>query len=201
MRKPLPVISLFMVAFVVSCVTVNIYFPAAAAEQAADEIIEEIQGNPDADEKPPEPGAFLRQRKRQLLSGLRYLASFMISPAQAAQPNLSIDAPDIRKLRASMKKRFDKLKPFYDQGLVGIKTGGLISIRDINLLPLKDRNSLKKLVAAENQDRVNLYQAIANANGHPEWAADIQSAFARQWISNAYTGWWHQNAGGAWLQK
>ena len=29
-------------AFVVACVTVNIYFPAAAAEKAADKIIDEV---------------------------------------------------------------------------------------------------------------------------------------------------------------
>ena len=39
-----------------ACVTVNIYFPAAAAEQAADQIIQDIYGRPkkdDAPEKPP----------------------------------------------------------------------------------------------------------------------------------------------------
>ena len=39
-----------------ACVTINIYFPAAAAEKAADKIIDEVwQLNPD--EKPAEAGA------------------------------------------------------------------------------------------------------------------------------------------------
>jgi hypothetical protein len=30
---------------------------------------------------------------------------------------------------------------------------------------------------AENADRQSLYQAIANANGHPEWTTQIKSTF------------------------
>ncbi len=37
-----------------ACVTINIYFPAAAAEKAADKIIEEVMQNHNAD-KPAEP--------------------------------------------------------------------------------------------------------------------------------------------------
>ena len=35
-----------------ACVTINIYFPAAAAEQAADKIIEEVWQLKDAETKP-----------------------------------------------------------------------------------------------------------------------------------------------------
>jgi hypothetical protein len=38
-----------------ACVTINIYFPAAAAEKAADKIIDEVwqmQGKPSADKQP-----------------------------------------------------------------------------------------------------------------------------------------------------
>jgi len=41
--------------FLTACVTINIYFPAAAAEKAADKIIDEVwqlKGNP-ADEQAP----------------------------------------------------------------------------------------------------------------------------------------------------
>ncbi|HZW24090.1 MAG TPA: hypothetical protein VFF26_01275 [Gallionella sp.] len=39
-----------------ACVTINIYFPAAAAEKAADQIIEEVWQTRKAD-KPAEPAA------------------------------------------------------------------------------------------------------------------------------------------------
>ncbi|HUW25379.1 MAG TPA: hypothetical protein VMW07_02515 [Gallionella sp.] len=45
------------VAFTLSaCVTINIYFPAAAAEKAADKIIDEVWQTQKAD-KPVEPAA------------------------------------------------------------------------------------------------------------------------------------------------
>ena len=38
-----------------ACVTINIYFPAAAAEKAADKIIEEVWQLKDSQTKPGEP--------------------------------------------------------------------------------------------------------------------------------------------------
>jgi hypothetical protein len=55
-------------------------------------------------------------------------------------------------------------------------------------------------VAMENADRQSLYQAIANANGHPDWVTQIKSTFAASWVSNAQSGWWYQSSG-TWKQK
>jgi uncharacterized protein YdbL (DUF1318 family) len=56
-------------------------------------------------------------------------------------------------------------------------------------------------VADENADRSNLYREIANANGHPEWEADIRKTFAERWIERAAAGWYVQDAKGQWVQK
>lgn len=48
-----------------ACVTINIYFPAAAAEQAADKIIDEVwqlKKDADAARKPAEPATVPGQR-------------------------------------------------------------------------------------------------------------------------------------------
>ena len=51
------IVSLALAACVGGCVTINIYFPAAAAERAADRIIDDIlQLKPDA-AKPSKPAA------------------------------------------------------------------------------------------------------------------------------------------------
>lgn len=44
MQKPLPaqIFILMLAALLSACVTINIYFPAAAAEKAADRIIDEV---------------------------------------------------------------------------------------------------------------------------------------------------------------
>ena len=78
---------------------------------------------------------------------------------------------------------------------------GLIKVRDLNAVALRDRKTVKTLVADENRDRSALYREIASANGHPEWEADIRKTFAQRWIANAPAGWWYQDAGGNWKKK
>jgi len=181
-----------------ACVTINIYFPAAAAEKAADEIIKDIQNVAPAK---PEPKSSLDADHAELYRWIDVAIGTFISNAQAAEADLSIDSAEIRQLRASMEKRFAALSPNYAAGYIGIKADGFLTVREGATVPLKERNQVTKLVAAENKDRQTLYQAIANANGHPEWLAQIKSTFAARWISNAQSGWWVQSSNGSWKQK
>jgi uncharacterized protein YdbL (DUF1318 family) len=194
----------FSALFLTACVTINIYFPAAAAEKVADEIIKGIQS-----EKTIEPEAQDVLEPQTIFNGLDRLQLFshlldattelVIPSAQAAGADLSVNSAEIRKLRARMKSRFSALKPFYASGIIGIKSDGFIVAKGD--VALKDRNKVNKLIAAENSDRQGLYQAIANANGHPEWLAQIKSTFATRWIGNAQSGWWYQSSNGSWKQK
>jgi uncharacterized protein YdbL (DUF1318 family) len=76
----------------------------------------------------------------------------------------------------------------------------MVELRDQNAVPLPERVPLRKLVAEDNQDRALLYQEVAKANGHPDWEANIRSAFARRWIARAQAGWYYRE-GGSWVQK
>ncbi len=192
-------LSVFAVLLLTACVTINIYFPAAAAEKAADEIIKDIQGiTPPKTEV--EPKASLPDWQTAMYRLIDDAISVVVSPAHADEADLTIDSPEIRKLRATMESRFATLRGFYASGAIGIQADGLLTVRDAASVPLKDRNQVSKLVAAENADRQNLYLAIANANGHPDWAGQIKSTFAARWVSNAQPGWWYQS-GGSWKQK
>ncbi len=185
-----------------ACVTINVYFPAAAAEKAADRIIEDIWGP----EKGPKPeggntqGSVLREPGAVLLASLGSALDFVI-PRAEAQADLDISSPAIRTLTASMKARAAELDPFFASGAVGLTSDGLVEIRDANAVALADRNRLKKLVADENGDRNSLYREIATANGHAEWESDIRSTFAERWIANARPGWYYRNKAGAWTKK
>ncbi|GAB4255272.1 MAG: YdbL family protein [Methylomicrobium sp.] len=181
-----------------ACVTINIYFPAAAAEKAADKIIQDIQQSTDATS---EPSSGLADWQVAMLLFVDRALNIVIAPAHAQQANLSIDSPEIRRLTATMQGRFPSLKPFYDAGYIGIAADGMLVVRDAAAVPLKDRSLVNRLVGAENADRNQLYQAIANANGHPEWTAQIKSTFAARWVGNAQRGWWYQAANGSWRQK
>ena len=192
-------LSFMSALFLTACVTINIYFPAAAAEEVADEIIQEIQQeNPHKQQNNTPPQSGLSAWQVSFYRMLDHTIAVVISSAHAGA-NLSVDSAEIRRIRASMRTRFASLKGFYKQGLVGIKSDGLLTVR--GNVPLKDRNKVNKLVAAENADRNRLYKAIANANGHPEWFAQIKSTFAARWVGNAQSGWWYQSSNGSWNQK
>jgi len=184
----------------VSCVTINIYFPAAAAEKAADRIIEDVWGPASTQSKDDagseeQSGLKLNQPQGIAISVLNWL----VSPA-SAEVNLNVSSPAINAIQDKMKSRHASLKAHYDSGAVGLTENGLVTIRDAKAIALKARNTVKGLVADENKDRHALYAEIARANGHPEWKADIQSTFSRRWVSKAASGWWYQS-GGAWQQK
>ncbi|MTI64585.1 YdbL family protein [Methylophaga sp.] len=188
----------------VSCVTINIYFPAAAAEKAADRIIEDVWGPGTRPGEGTEPEAEPAQEQSSAIeAGHRNIAinmlNWLISPA-AAQADININSPAINELKADMKERHNQLEPFYNSGGIGLTEDGLITVRDAKAIPLKDRNKVNALVADENKDRKALYAEIARANGHPEWQDDIRQTFAKRWISNAAKGWWYQQ-GGSWKQK
>ena len=188
-------IAIFCLALA-ACVTINVYFPAAAAEKAADRIIEDIWG---AEKTPPPQGN--EQSSTGYVPGEILLAAldFVIPPAEA-QADIDVSSPAIRALTASMKSRAGQLEPFFTSGAIGLTGDGLVEIRDANAVPLADRNKLRKLVSDDNADRNSLYREIASANGHPEWESDIRSTFAQRWIANARAGWYYKSDG-AWTRK
>lgn len=190
---------LFSFAFLLlsSCVTINIYFPAAAAEKVADEIIREIQQEPGNDTE-VEPQSSVGMVLPVIAQAVDRLLSYMITPAHA-EADLSIETAEIRRIRSAMGARFSALNDYYRRGLIGIKQDGLLVAR--GSVPLQERNKVNKLIAAENADRNDLYRAIANANGHPEWFDQIKETFAKRWIEHAQSGWWYQHASGNWKQR
>lgn len=204
-RLPLKLL-LATTLFAAACVTINVYFPAAQAERAADRIISDVWGQqPDArPEGEPQGRTWGRDWSLEAVDGVR-LASLgvldFIVPRAEAQADFDIETPEIRALTASMNTRHRQLKPSYDSGAIGLTADGLVDIRDRNLVPLAERNAIRQLVDAENRDRNALYKAIAAANGRPEWEAEIRRTFAQRWVGRAESGWWFRTAGGAWEQK
>lgn len=188
---------LLTVVATISCVTINIYFPADQVRGAADRIVDEVWGER-ADEggsgqpaappaKPPaQPGSFFK----------------LLGPATAdAAQDINVSTPEIRALREAMKVRSGQLFPYLDSGHVGIALNGAVKVRGTEGLTLKQRGEVQRLVDAENQDRLRLYQEIARANGFPEKADEVQAIFAESWRDKAAKGWYVEQPGGAWQQK
>jgi hypothetical protein len=189
-----------LLAFAAACVTINVYFPEAAAEQAADRIIDKVRGG---SANTDDTGALLRRNPPEplLVAAARQFTGFLIADANA-QGAVNFDKPSPRKtaLENSLAARYPQLKPFFDSGAIGANDEGRIEIRDRNLVPLKDRNSLLQLVNAQNSDWDALYAEIANLNDHPEWERSIRQTFAERWVAKADAGWWYKE-GGTWKQK
>jgi len=188
-----------------ACVTINVYFPAAAAEKAADKIIEDVWGEGQAAPKRDDKRSHVTPagEERVLLAAAGSVLEFLVpsAHAQGGGADLNIATPAVRQVTAAMEARHGQLKKYYDAGSIGLTRDGLVQVRDQNLIPLPERNAVRKLVADENADRTNLYREIATANGHPEWETDIRSTFAQRWVSKAAPGWYYQDESGTWKQK
>jgi hypothetical protein len=186
--------------YVVACVTINVYFPEAAAVEAADRIIDKVRG-PEADGTTSFESSGNQRDVPVLLAIARGVTSFLISDANA-QGSVDFDKPSPQKqaLENSLASRFPSLRPYLSSGAIGLTDAGLLEFRDRNLVPLKDRNSVVQLVAAQNNDWNALYTEIARLNGHPEWQDSIRRTFAERWVAKADKGWYYLE-GGVWKQK
>ena len=128
------------------------------------------------------------------------LFAICVSAEALAEVDIQVSSPGITALKQSMHARHVQLRPYLDSGAVGLTSDGMFAVHDAGSVPLAQRQEVNALVAAENQDRNALYAEIANANGHPEWQAEIRSTFAQRWMQRAHQGWWVQS-GGSWKQK
>ena len=182
-----------------ACVTINVYFPAAEAKEAAKEFVDKVIGEDGQTVPKTEKsggGMAMLQRRVDLWSVLGVGSAY----AQSA-PDITINTPAIRAIQSKMEDRFNSsLRAGFDAGALGFSSDGLITVRDASKLPLKDRVAINSAVADDNRDRKALYREVAVANGHPEWEPQIRDVFARQWVESARSGWWYQS-GGSWKQK
>lgn len=138
--------------------------------------------------------------QKQIMFFLVMLSALFSNHWVYAAADLEVNTPAISAVKNSMQARHAQLAAHYASGAIGLTKDGLIALRDTTAVPLKDRQGINALVAAENSDRNALYKEIAVGNGHPEWKADIQGTFAGRWIDKAQSGWYYQNDS-AWVKK
>lgn len=186
------IVSVTAVCALLSCVTINIYFPAEEVRNAADRIVNEVWGERNGQpaetpsEAAPGPGAWLQ----------------LLGPATAcAAQDIDVSTPEIRAIKEAMKQRKPALQPLLQGGQVGLDADGLLAIRDLTGLDLRSRGQAKRLVQEENSDRLRLYQEIARANDFPDKAAEVQGIFADSWRQQAPRGWYLRDRSGNWQRK
>ena len=177
-----------------ACVTVNIYFPAPEVRLAAEEIVEETWGGAAGNHPTPTGGSDATHSS--------WHQFFLPARAQAQAADVDVSTPAIRALKDSMRARAAQLKPFLSAGQVGIGKDGLLVVRTLDGVPLGTQATIRRLVEAENRDRLSLYREIAKANKFgDERIPEIQQIFAETWIAKAESGWWIQQPDGKWGQR
>jgi uncharacterized protein YdbL (DUF1318 family) len=197
MRKLVYVVLTSLAVALVGCVTINVYFPEAAAQKAADQFIGNV-----LDHAAPAPKAQKPAAKDDGQPSAMLLDLLMPAAHAADTPDIRIQTAATEAIRGRMQGRFQgALGDLLDSGAVGFTRDGMVAMRDAAKVPLSQRAQANATVADENRDRTGLYREIANANNHPEWEAQIRATFAKTWIEKAHAGWYYQDASGAWQKK
>lgn len=203
MRK-LIAASIFTLAGVLAaCVTINVYFPAAEVNAAAQQFVEDvISGAPSKTDQPADKPADKPVDKPLPSKNPGAMLLDLLIPSALAQADIAVQTPQIRAVQARMKARFDStLSGFLGSGAIGLGNDGYVAVRDAASVPLPQRAALNQAVADENRDRKAVYSEIAAANGNAAWEDKIRASFAKQWQQQAKSGWYYQDDSGAWKQK
>ena len=196
MKKLSWIFSVTAACALLSCVTINIYFPAEEVRNAADRIVNEVWGEPNGQPAEPQPEAKPAPAP-DVGSWLRLPGPTTVYAAQ----DINVSTPEIRAIKEAMKERTGALQPLLQGGQIGLNVDGLLAIRDLAGLDLRSRSQAKRLVGEENSDRLRLYQEIAQANDFPEKADEVKAVFANSWRQQAPAGWYLQDANGDWQPK
>jgi uncharacterized protein YdbL (DUF1318 family) len=172
-----------------SCVTVNVYFPAREVEKKAGDIVDDIRRNTDSSAPAPQ------SCWRESLFGVWSNANLAWAQQQA-------DSPAVQGLKKQMAERFPRLKPYFQKGAVGEGYKGFVETREAGGLSAAEKTEVRQLAEAENRDRQALYQEVAKSmNITPDQIMKVQRIFADKWQQSSAPGWWIQKEDGKWVQK
>jgi len=198
MRKLAYAVLTLLAVVLVGCVTINVYFPEAAAQKAADQFIGNV-----LDEAGDAPAPETVRPEPQGSQPSAMLLDLLIPAAHAAEaPDLRVQTATTGAIRSRMQARFrGQLGELLRSGAVGFTHDGLVAMHDASKVPLSQRAQANAALTDENNDRAALYREIAQANGHPEWEPRIRATFAKGWIEKARAGWYYQDSAGRWQQK
>ena len=187
--------------FIAGCavITVNIYFPTEAVQKAAEEILNEIEGEdevlPGEQMESLAPQSYLIPNIRNFVLGNQIVYA-------GEDIDINLTTPAIRKVIASMKSRNRKIDTFKKKGTIGETFSGKLEIRDYEGLGGSEIRTIKQLVKAENSDRNLLYRELANANDIS--ASDInriEEVFGITHKNRLESGEWYKGDDGQWNKK
>jgi len=151
-----------VVLLVISCVTVNVYFPEAAVQAAADKFVEKVKEG---------AGATENKQKNDKSSWL--IPIFSVAYAEA---NISTNSPKIKALENQIIANYKMLFPH-------IQSGAIFETDNGYLQPRGDLDArTRSLLNQHNEDRKAVYQEILRFNNLPGGElSHIEKIFGRSW--------------------
>ncbi|MBI1953703.1 MAG: DUF1318 domain-containing protein [Candidatus Omnitrophica bacterium] len=119
----------------------------------------------------------------------------LVSPAYAESAELKYTTPEVQAALDSRRNRFEKLKTYKAQGLVGEDNQGHVA-------SFGGDANVASLVEAENRDREVVYQAIVQQNNlAPAAIETVRSTFAQVQREKAELGEKIQQPSGEWVTQ
>ncbi len=197
LKKTAQVLAFLSMFSFVACVTVNIYFPAAKVERAAEDIVEDVYGTDTKEQNKDDQSA--------LEIFLAYLSPDAAHAGQVTESDiegLNQSNSAIRGLKAAIAQNHKQLLPYYASGNVGINNEGFLEIVNTDGLNIKDTAKLRRIIAQDNNTREQLYTEVAASMNIPGSEINkVKSIFAEVWQKRAPSGWMIQDAAGNWKRK
>ena len=151
----------FISLITLACVTVNVYFPEAAVQKAADQFVERVK-----------KGTNTETQKKKEGSSLWFP---LIASAYAQERQIRIDFPEIQIAETKLRSSYQQLLPYLNSGTVYEGDDGY----------LKQRNLEPRMLGVFNQHnelRRSVYTKILKLNGLPtSEMGRVGRIFGRSW--------------------
>lgn len=198
LKKTAQVLTVLSLLSFVACVTVNIYFPAAKVERAAEDIVEDVYGtDPQQQENNGDQSAL-----ETFLAMLAPQAAHAQSVSKSDIESLKKSNSAIRGLKKTIAADHKKLVPYYKAGNIGITKDGYLKIINKDGLNIKQTAALRRLVSQDNDTRGQLYTEVAASMNIPgSELGKVKNIFAQEWQERAPSGWFIQTPNGKWQRK
>src|SRR5687768_10049470 len=122
MRRVLPLKIALLSLLVAACVTINVYFPAAAADKAADQYWNDVTKG-GAPQSPPQSNLGPAQRDEFVVTLADVVGNVLntlvpAANAQDADAALNVSSPAVSRIKSSMAARFGEIEKFFASGAV-----------------------------------------------------------------------------------
>ncbi len=153
--------------FIAACVTINVYFPAAEVDSAAEKIVKDVLSG----EQTPDQDDQSSLNTPTVIKTVAYYGNPFnwIMASAHAQVDITISSPAINALTDKMKARYgESMKSHLDQNVVGFNNEGFVEIVDAGQLGLKDRQILKTEIGKPYTVKWQLPTIIRNGKTRSE---------------------------------